>query len=405
MPAGRVFARRLIVVTFPCILFAAFASSTPAPQSEQDALFNQAVDAYKQNQFTAATQKFAQVSGTHAQEAQQYIAKIKAYTDAMEVAKSTLDRTADEMDVRSVEYAIEQLQAAIKVKPDGPWQPQQQLAKARQLKDELGKKHAENSKVADARFCNGVLGAVKEKHYKQAAEFSCLLADDNPGYMCGGDEAVHLCEMNTELAKLDKGSVEETVKGGLNPRTVPVPSSAALDKAKAAFERNDFDRARELFQHVDGEAKPAADEFLDKIARYNDSFTNGEKLSRAAQYDQARSAFLAAAGIKPDGPGDPGTRASRMELLLALDQFYSGDYVSAAQHFQSCGATETGKQSLVHFYLGASKLGRFFVTGGEDRALRQEALNEFKLAKKAGFQPVGLEISPRILSEYKDLTF
>ena len=404
MQSGLIFARRLIVLTFSGILFTAFASSTPLPQSDQETLFSQAVDAYKQNQFTAATQKFAQVSGVHAPEAQQYIAKIKAYMDAMQVAKSTLDRTADEMDVRSVEYAIEQLEAAIKIKPDGPWQPQQQLAKARQLKDELDKKHAENSKVADARFCNEALSAVKEKHYKSAAEFSCLLADDSPAYVCGGDEAVHLCETNTALSKLDTGKLEETARSDSNPKVEP-PSSVALDKAKAAFERNDFDRARELFQHVSGEAKPEADEFVDKIARYKDSFTNGEKLSRAAQYDQARSAFLGAAAIKSDGPGNPQARASRMELLLALDQFYAGDYVSAAQHFQSCGTTETGKQSLVHFYLGASKLARFLVTGSEDRTLRQEALKEFKLAKQAGFQPSGLEISPKILSEYRDLAF
>ena len=397
-------ARRLIVVAFSCLLFGAVASASPLPQSDQDTLFNQAVDAYKQNQFTAATEKFKQVSGIHAQEAQQYMGKIKAYTDAMQVAKSTLDRTADEMDVRSVEYAIEQLETAIKIKPDGPWQPQQELAKARQLKDELDKKHADNSKVADVRFCNAALSAVKENHYKEAAQFSCLLADDNPGYTCGGDEAVHLCETNTELAKIGKDSLE---KSNANPRP-QIPAGAtsnALEKARAAFDRNDFDRARGLFQQVSGEAKSTADEFLDKIARYNDSVTNGEKLSRAAQYDQARSSFLAAAAIKPDGPGNPQARASRMELMLALDQFYSGDYASAAQHFQACAATETGKQSLVHFYLGASKLGRFFVTGSQDATLRQEALNEFKLAKKAAFQPAGLEISPKILSEYKNLTF
>ena len=391
-----------LVQVFFCLSFAAFAA--PVPQSVPDTQFNQAVEAYQQNQFAAATEKFRQVSGAHALEAQQYIVKIKAYTDAMQVAKSTLQRTADELDVRSVEYAIQQLQAAIRIKPDGPWQPQQQLAKARQLRDELAKKHAQNSEVADVRFCNEALSAAKENHYKQAAQFSCLLADDNPGYQCGGDEAVHLCETNTELAKLGKGTPETGDKSASKVQAAAGSNSGALDKARVAFESNDFERARGLFQRVRGEAKVTADEFLDKIARYDDSLTNGERLSRAGQYEQARSAFLTAAGIKANGPGNPQGRASRMELLLALDRFYSGDYISAAHHLQSCAATETGKQPLIHFYLGASKLGQFFVTGSGNSALQQEALKELKLAKQAGYAPSGQDLSPRIRQVYENLS-
>ena len=94
-----------------------------------------------------------------------------------------------------------------------------------------------------------------------------------------------------------------------------------------------------------------------------------------------------------------------MELFLGLDQFYSGDYESAIQRLQECARTGTQKQPLILFYLGASKLARFFVTGSEDSILRQDALNDLKQAKQAGFKITGEDVSPKILQAYKALEF
>ncbi len=376
----------------------------PLPQADQETLFNQAVAVYQQNQFTPALDKFQQVSGPHAQEAKQYIAKIKAYKEAMSAAKSILDRNADERDARSLAYAIDELQQAIKIKPDGPWQPMQQLEQARQQKAEIDKAHAASNQAADRGLCDKSLTAAEEHAYKEAAQISCLLADDSPAYSCGGNEAVYLCALYTEMAKMDKSSPGSHLPNDRGP-VETVANSGNLDNGKAAFDRNDFARARALFQRVTGDAKPAADEFLNKISRYNDSFANGDKLSRDGKYDQARASFLSAASIKADGPGNPQGRASTMELFLGLDQFYSGDYVSATQHLDACLSAQTGKQALARFYLGASKLARFFVTGGEDSALHQDALNDLKLAKQAGFKTTGQDVSPKILQAYQDLSF
>ena len=91
-----------------------------------------------------------------------------------------------------------------------------------------------------------------------------------------------------------------------------------------------------------------------------------------------------------------------MELLLGLDQFYSGDYASATQHLEASAKGNAGKPALVHFYLGASKLGQFFVTGSADDTLHQDALNELKQAKQDGFKPTS-DVSPKILDAYKAL--
>jgi tetratricopeptide (TPR) repeat protein len=386
-------------------LFAATAASARSPQSNQDALFNQAVDAYNHNQFPQAIEKFKQVSGAHAQEAQLYIAKMKAYREAMEVANSVTARSPDERDANSLTYAIEQYQKAISIKPDGPWQPAEQLAKARAMKVEVEKAHAAISQTMDSQFCTKALAAAQDKHYKEAADLSCAVANDNPGYSCGGDEAVHLCQVNTDMAKLE---ATETPQPATKPAPSAQPASEArssLDKAKAAYDSNDFPRAHTLLQHVEPQFKPAAVEFLDKISRYSSAMANGEKLSRAGQYDAARDAFLSAASIKVDGPGDPRGRASMMQLFLGVDHFYSGDYPSAIQQLQQCAHSDLQKQPLIRFYLGASELARFFVTGGEDSNLHQEALNDLKQAKQDGFQATGNDVSPKILQVYQDITF
>jgi tetratricopeptide (TPR) repeat protein len=388
------------------ILFGASSGWARSPQSNQDAVFTQAVDAYNHNQFPEATEKFKQVSGVHAQEAQQYIAKMKAYREAMEVANSVTARSPDERDANSLTYAIQQYQKAISIKPDGPWQPAEQLAKARAMKVEVEKAHAAISQTMDSQFCAKALAAAQDKHYKEAADLSCAVANDNPGYSCGGDEAVHLCQVNTDMAKLEG---PEKTEPSAKPTPSAQPASEArasgLDNAKAAYDSNDFPRARTLLQHIEPQFKPAAVEFLDKIARYTSAMTNGEKLSRAGQYDAARDAFLSAASIKVDGPGDPRGRASMMQLFLGVDHFYSGDYPSAIQQLQECTHSDLQKQPLIRFYLGASELARFFVTGSEDSNLHQEALNDLKQAKQAGFQVPGNDVSPKILQVYKDITF
>jgi tetratricopeptide (TPR) repeat protein len=389
-------------------------------QSDQDSLFNQAVQAYQQNQFKTAQEQFQRVGGSHAQEAQRYVGKIKTYLEAWSAATTVLRRSADEQDARSLAFAIEELQVAISIKPDGPGHPEQQLAKAQQLKQQVERAHSNKNKEAERSLCDRSLAAATEHRFKEASELSCLLADDDPAYSCGGNEAVYVCHLNTELAKIDKagtvtssGSTPGSARGSnqnASTQTAPTPNKSpaqspltSLDKGKAAYEHNDFDRARSLFHNVSGDSKPAADEFLDKISRYTDSLSNAEKLRREGNYEEARAAFLSAANIKPDGPGNPQHRASLMDLFLGLDKFYSGDYVSAIQHLQACDQSNTGKPDLVHFYLGASKLALFFVTGGDDSALHQDALNELRLAKQAGFKTTGQDVSPKILQAYDQL--
>src|SRR5208282_3542192 len=102
------------------------------------------------------------------------------------------------------------------------------------------------------------------------------------------------------------------------------------------------------------------------------------QLSKDSKYEDARAAFTNAANIKANGPGNPRAEELRMVLAEGLDRFYSGDYVAAIQQLEEYVKSRGERQPLAHFYLGASKLAFFFLTGNENTDLQQEALKYLK---------------------------
>jgi hypothetical protein len=364
--------------------------------SDSDELFAHAVQDYTQNRLSQSRTEFEKIRGPHAQEAQQYVAKIKAYLDDMQIAVGIMRRSPDELDTTSLEFAIQKYQDALRIKPDGPFSPTQELEKAKALYGQLSQQNREAMETRDRNFCAKALEAAKALHYKEAARYSCPLANDNPGYSCGGDEAVHMCEQMTDLARLEPAS---------NQTSTQLSNVSSIDKARAAYEKNDFEKARSLFAKVPGEQKPVADEYLDKISRYDGFMAQAEELNKASAYEEARIAFTNAASIKSDGPANPRAQALLMQLGEGIEQFYSGDYLTATRNLENYAQQNSEKQALAHFYLGACKLARFFITGNEDASLKQDALHDLTIAKQAGYKAKGQDLSPRILQAYNDLRF
>lgn len=363
--------------------------------SDSDELFTHAVQDYTQNRLSQSRTEFEKIRGPHVQEAQQYIAKINAYVEDMQIAVGIMRRSPDELDAPSLEFAIEKFEDALRIKPDGPFAPAQELEKAKALHAQLAQQRSETMEPRDRNFCAKALAAAKELRYREAARYSCLVANDNPGYPCGGDEAVHLCDQMTDLAENHPASEESSSQG----------STPLIDRARAAYEKNDFDKASRLLAKVTGEQRPFADEYLDKISRYQGFMAQAAELNKASAYEEARVAFSNAANIKSDGPGNPRAQALLMQLEEGIDQFYSGDYVSATRNLENYVQQSSERQALAHFYLGACKLARFFITGNEDATLKQDALHDLTIAKQAGYKTKGQDLSPRILQEYNDLSF
>ncbi|MGH9581128.1 MAG: hypothetical protein ACRD2R_09045 [Terriglobales bacterium] len=95
-------------------------------------------------------------------------------------------------------------------------------------------------------------------------------------------------------------------------------------------------------------------------------------------------------------------------LAKAIREFYQGSYQDAEVHIRDYLAFNGGKVGLSHFFLGATKLTRFYLNGerADERKLLAEAQASFRLAKQAsGFKPPDeTYISPKILKTYEDVT-
>jgi hypothetical protein len=83
-----------------------------------------------------------------------------------------------------------------------------------------------------------------------------------------------------------------------------------------AYQRNDFGAAKGLFERISGGRKGEAQNYLNNIRRYEDAMAAGDR-EAAANPQQAIAKYSEAAGIKPDGPGDPRGKASRVQSQMA----------------------------------------------------------------------------------------
>jgi hypothetical protein len=299
-------------------------------------------------------------------------------------------------------------------------------------------------------------------------------------------------------------------------------ASQKFDQAVQAYNRNDFNGARGLFQSVTGGKKGEAENYLNRIKQYESAMAEGDRLAAAKNYKAAQGSYNEAATLKGDGPGDPRTKASQMASLgsgsttttppvvtattttttkpppvtttttsppivrapvvaavkepskpkvdvgkllaeaeaakakgdiaaakskyiavLAADdknaqarvgletlpketgpvqtkasseadvmlakgirEYYQGLFEKSEVHITDYLDVNGSKTGLSHFYLGASKLTRFYLGGEKDTGLKRDAQAAFRLAKQtSGFKPPGESfLSPKILKTYNDIS-
>jgi hypothetical protein len=109
---------------------------------------------------------------------------------------------------------------------------------------------------------------------------------------------------------------------------------------------------------------------------------------------------------KETGPA-PQKASSEADVMLAkgIREYYQGLFEKAETHISDYLDVNGSKTGLSHFYMGASKLTRFYLSGERDAGLKRDADAAFRLAKKtAGFKPPGESfLSPKILKAYQDV--
>ena len=400
--AGRLPTTACFILLLPLLLQLAPAQSEPDRYSE-------AVSAYNQNRFPDARTLFETVRGAHAEDAKRYLDKIKKYREAIELANDAINRKPDELDADTLDFAVAKCDEAIAIKADGPYKPQEMREKAKALRASLTQRTGAQTKFRDQDLCRRALDYSRSHRYRDAELAGCALANDNPGYSCGGDEAANLCQEMRDLAKSGGSQAPRAAPPGNNDSSVaPVAGenlSSTFDKAVAAFDQNDFETAKKLFYRVKGNDKANAAGYLDKIEKYQRAMKAADEAVNASKLDEARSSYQEAAQIKADGPGNPQEELALLDLRQGVTEFYEGNYADADRHLAAYATESNRKADLAHFYLGASKMSEYFLAGGQNPVLRDEAVNDFRVAKKAGFLAQDLEVSPKILKAYEQVSF
>ena len=93
---------------------------------------------------------------------------------------------------------------------------------------------------------------------------------------------------------------------------------ATFDQAVQAYQRNDFAAAKGLFERIGGSRVRDAQNYLSNIRRYEEAMSTADR-EAGSNPQQAIMKYGEAAGIKPDGPGDPRGKANRLQSQMAAE--------------------------------------------------------------------------------------
>jgi hypothetical protein len=189
-----------------------------------------------------------------------------------------------------------------------------------------------------------------------------------------------------------------------------------LQQGVAAYQHNDFDKAKPLLAAVTGDNAAKAQKILKQIDEYTKAANEGLRMDNAGSYKEAIELYSRALKIKSDGPGGlkqkiasatekMGTVKQTMDqpLIDGIADFYNGNYQQAGEKLSAFSGTGSRK-ALALFYLGASELTRYFLAGADDKSkeLYNQAIEHFRAARQAaaGFKPPQPYVSPRILAVF-----
>jgi hypothetical protein len=203
---------------------------------------------------------------------------------------------------------------------------------------------------------------------------------------------------------------------------------ANLDRGMAAYEKNDFATARKLLAAISGTYREQAQKYMANIDQYNRAMREGANFEKAGEYKSALAAYQRAVAVKSNGPLNPKDKIANLQqviaqseeaqkegvvagpspqdqvLLSALEQYYQGDYSLAEDRLAAYAGTSAKLNALAHFYLGASRLGRYYlaVDAAEKDKLWHAAIADLQLAKHTPeFVAPRSVVSPKVMEVYE----
>ena len=357
--------------------------------------FQEGMKAFQEGRFEDAKQKFQNVrTGPRADEAKQYvISKIPAALQAKEKEKEReVAAGADAAMNQKFEQGVQAYNRNDFNSARGHFQgvsgsrrgdADNYLNRMKQYESAM----AEGDRLAAAKNYKAAQGS-----YNEAA----TLKGDGPG---------NPRDKSTQMATLASGSAAPPVTATATPAPAPTrtPTTTTPPVVRAP-----------VVAAVKEPSRPKVD--VDRLlAEAADAKSRGDIASAKSKYIAVLAAdernVQARVGLEtlPKETGPAQKRASsEADVMLAkgIREFYQGLFEKAETHISDYLDVNGSKTGLSHFYMGASKLTRFYLSGERDAGLKRDADAAFRLAKKtSGFRAPGeAYLSPKILKAYQDVS-
>ncbi|MGH9669553.1 MAG: hypothetical protein ACRD3A_05505, partial [Terriglobales bacterium] len=351
--------------------------------------FQEGLRAFQDKRWDDAEQKFKNVrSGPRVEEARQYINSRIPAAKAAATGEENEKVMAQRFDTGVQAYQRNDFSAAKSalsgVSGSREGEARNYLNKIREYEQAM----SEGDRLASAQNHRGALGS-----YNEAA----TIKGDGPG-----DPRGKAAQMERAMAA---AATTTTVPTTTTTTSIPPPSTTTTSKPPTITPST---TARPVEAAIKEPSRPQVD--VAKLLR------DAQAAKDKGDIASARGKYLAILSAEPNNrqvqaalaslPKETGTAApkatSEADVLLAsaIGEFYKGSYEDAEFHIRLYLENNGGKTGLGQFYLGVSRLTRYFLRGAkpDDRRLMDDGLSALKLAKKtSGFKAPGEQyLSPKI---------
>jgi outer membrane protein assembly factor BamD (BamD/ComL family) len=371
-----------------------YTSEAERERKRNDDRFQEGVKAFQDKRWDDAEQKFKNVrSGPRLDEARQYINSRIPAARAAEAGEANEKVMAQRFDQGVQAYQRNDFGGAKSalggVSGSKEGEAKNYLNKIREYEQAMN----EGERLASAQNYRGALGS-----YNEAA----TIKGDGPG-----DPRSKASQMERQMAAATTTTVPTTT-------TTTVPTTTTASKPPPPT--TGTTTAKPLEAAIKEPSRPQVD--VAKLLR------EAQAAKDKGDISSARGKYLAILSADPNNrqvqaalvslPKEQGTTApkatSEADVLLAraIGEFYKGSYEDAEFHIRLYLENNGGKAGLGQFYLGVSRLTRYFLRGAkpDDKRLMDDGVAALKLAKKtSGFKAPGEQyLSPKILKLYQDAT-
>jgi len=328
---------------------------------QEERLYKQGVELFKQRQLDEAKQKFTQGRSLVLRHPK-YRAEMDDYLKQIETRsrEETLYQQAVQMfnEGRDTEAASQfgQIEQANGTRADDARSYLQRIKERRE--DAARKKEAES----DQQTFDEAARAFDDKRYRDArTRFQALIQKGSP----------HAAEAQSYVQRIDEALREE---------------ARAREKVKKTLTESGKD-PMQVAQQLIAEAR------ADISGRQYDAAV--DKLKTAEILDPANHEV-------PPMLKAAQEMADQEPLRLGLEAYYAGKYDQAEQQLGVYVANHGRKIALAYFFRGAAHASRYFLSGERDTRQRDLAVADFRALQKDSrqFQPPKQYVSPKILSLY-----